>query len=189
MLQECNYWESRKGAVQIFFLTRNINMSAGKFVKSERLLTVLWEGIIFNFKWIEVRKIVEGNCIVKCVIFFASFCWLWDSLLENLKLRKNCGDANWNVWTNIKTRHVRSNIFKKKKKKGIPHMRFWIIYILVQFSFLVGLRVFADPYLQDSTQNHRFCLFIGKVKVRENPYSRIFRTPAQLMSEAYSKPR
>ena len=88
VLQECSSWASRKGAVQIFFLTPNRNMSAGKFAKSERLLAVLREDIIFNVKWVEVRKIVEWNCIVKCVIFFASFCWLWDFLLENLKLKK-----------------------------------------------------------------------------------------------------
>ena len=151
VFQECNYWASRKGAVQIFFLTRNINMSAGKFVKSERLLTVLWEGIIFNFKWIEVRKIVEGNCIVKCVIFFASFCWLWDSLLENLKLRNNCGDANWNVWTNIKTRHVRSNIFKKKKRNStyeiLNHIYFSTVFVFGRFT---GFRwpVFTRSYAE-----------------------------------------
>ena len=115
VFQECNYWASRKGAVQIFFLTPNRNMSAGKFAKSERLLAVLREDIIFNVKWVEARKIVERNCIVKCVIFFANFCWLWDFLLENLKLRKkNSGDVNWNVWRNIKTLYARSSIFEKK---------------------------------------------------------------------------
>ena len=33
-----------------FFLIPNRNMFAGKFVKSQRLLTVLWEHIIFNVK-------------------------------------------------------------------------------------------------------------------------------------------
>ena len=68
-------------------------------------------------KWV---RFFERNCIVKWVIFFASFCWLWDFLLENLKLKKNSGDVYWNVWTNIKTLYARNNIFKKR----IPNMRF-----------------------------------------------------------------
>ena len=38
VLQKCSSWASRNGAVQMFFLTSNRNMFAGKFVKSERLL-------------------------------------------------------------------------------------------------------------------------------------------------------
>ena len=29
-----------------------------------------------------------SNCIVKWMIFFVSFCWHWDFLLENLKIKK-----------------------------------------------------------------------------------------------------
>ena len=36
-------------------------------------------------KWV---KFFVRNCIVKWVIFFASFCWLWDFLLENLKIKE-----------------------------------------------------------------------------------------------------
>ena len=50
---------SRNGAVQMFFLTPNRNMFAGKFVKSDRLLAVLREHIIFNIKWVEVHKMKE----------------------------------------------------------------------------------------------------------------------------------
>ena len=50
VLQECSSWASRNGAVQISFLTLHKNMSAGKFVKSERFLAVLQEHIIFNVK-------------------------------------------------------------------------------------------------------------------------------------------
>ena len=59
MLKECNYWASRKGTVQIFFLTPNRNLFAGKFVKSEGLLAMLQEDISFNVKLVEIRKIVE----------------------------------------------------------------------------------------------------------------------------------
>ena len=43
VLQECSSWASRNGAVQIFFLEKH----------------VLREHIIFNVKWVEVRKMSE----------------------------------------------------------------------------------------------------------------------------------
>ena len=73
-----------------FFLTPNRNIFARKFVKSGRILAVLREHITFNVEWVEVRKMSEfflSEIVVKCVIFFASFCWLWDFLIENLKLK------------------------------------------------------------------------------------------------------
>ena len=82
MLPECSSWASMNGAVQRSFLTPNRNMFAGKFV-----------------------RVFEKNCIVKWVGFFATFCWLWDTLLENLKFflkTANSRDVHWNVWTNIK---------------------------------------------------------------------------------------
>ena len=74
----------------------------------------------------------ERNCIVKLVNFFASFCWLWDFLLENLKLKRNSDDVRGNVCTNIKKLYAQNNILKKR----ILNMTFWIIYILVQISIL-----------------------------------------------------
>ena len=59
VIQECISWASRKGAVQIFFLKLSKNMFAGKFVKSEGFLAMLREPIIFNIKWVEVRKMSE----------------------------------------------------------------------------------------------------------------------------------
>ena len=59
VLQECSFCASRNGAVQIFFLTQNRNMFAGKFVKSERLLAVLREHIIFSVRWVKVWKMNE----------------------------------------------------------------------------------------------------------------------------------
>ena len=80
-------------------------------------------------KWV---RFFERNCIVKLVILFASYCWLWDFLLENLKLKKSLMMSTGTVWINIKTLYAQNNIFKKR----IPNMRFWIIYILIQISFL-----------------------------------------------------
>ena len=50
---------SRNGVVQMFFLTRNEKIFAGKFVKWERFLVVLWEHIIFKVKLVEVRKMIQ----------------------------------------------------------------------------------------------------------------------------------
>ena len=47
-------------------------MSAGKFVKWERFLAVLREHIIFNVKWVEVRKKSEAFRSKLYVNFFAS---------------------------------------------------------------------------------------------------------------------
>ena len=65
-------------------------------------------------KWV---RFFERNYIVKWVIFFASFCWLWDFLLENQKIKKSSGNAHWSVWTIIKKSCIPENktIFPPKK--------------------------------------------------------------------------
>ena len=108
---------------------------AGKLVKWEEYLALLREHIIFSVKWVEVRKVSEGfwaklHC--KWVIFSASFRWLWDFLLENLKLKKNSDNVHWNVWTNIKELYAQNNIFKKR----IPNMRFESFIFWSKFRFL-----------------------------------------------------
>ena len=60
-------------------------------------------------KWI---RFFDWNCIVKWVIFFASFCWLWDFLLENLKLKRSSEEVLWNIWANIKRLYARNNSSK-----------------------------------------------------------------------------
>ena len=118
------------------FFWYQLETSAGKLLKSERFLAVLREHIFLNVKWVEVHKWVKffgQNSTVKWVISFASFCWLWHFLLENLKLKRISDNIHWNVWTNIKKFYAWNSIFKKKKKeKKNPNMRFWIIYLLVQ---------------------------------------------------------
>ena len=98
VLHECSSWASRNGAAQIFFLIPNWNIFSEKFVKSERFLAVLREHIIFNVTWVDFRKmsgVFEQDCIVKSVIFFASFCWnfqkkkLWWCPLKHLDKYKN----------------------------------------------------------------------------------------------------
>ena len=73
-----------------FFLIPHRNMFAGKFV-----------------------SFFERNRIVTWVIFFASFCWLWDFFAGKSEIKKNSDDVYWNVWTIMKKLYVRNNIFKK----------------------------------------------------------------------------
>ena len=83
VFQECSSWASGNGAVQIFFLTPNRNMFAGKFVNSERCLAVLREYIIFNVKWVEFLKMSaifwvklyrKMNDFLLVFVGFESFC-------------------------------------------------------------------------------------------------------------------
>ena len=80
-----------------------------------------------------ICKVFRVKLYCKMSDLFASFCWLWDFLLENLKFKKkNSDDVHWNMWTSIKKLYVWNSIFKKR----MSDMRFWIIYILVQISFV-----------------------------------------------------
>ena len=85
---------------------------------------MLREHIVFNVKLVDVRKmseLFEQNCIVKRVIFFASFFLLALRLsAKKSEIKKNSDDIHWNVWTNIKALYARNNTFKKR----IPNMRF-----------------------------------------------------------------
>ena len=104
------------------FFWYQLETSAGKLLKSERFLAVLREHIFLNVKWVEVHKWVKffgQNSTVKWVISFASFCWLWHFLLENLKLKRISDNIHWNVWRNIKKFYAWNSIFKKKEKKKI----------------------------------------------------------------------
>ena len=88
VLQDCRSWPSRNGAVQMFFVTSNRNMFAGKFVKGESFLVVSREHIIFNVKWVQVRKMSKvfwAKLYCKMNDLFTSLCWLWDFLLKNLE--------------------------------------------------------------------------------------------------------
>ena len=74
---------------KFFFPDTHRNSFAGKFVKWERFLIMFREHFIINIKWLEVQKISEVFWVkpyCKMTDLFAKFCWLWDFLLENLKL-------------------------------------------------------------------------------------------------------
>ena len=84
VLQESSSWASGNGAVQMFFLTPNRNMFAGKFVNRESFC-LYFRSILFSISKQFQKRFFAWNCIVKWVIFFASFYWLWDFLPQNLE--------------------------------------------------------------------------------------------------------
>ena len=61
VLQEYSSLVSRNDSAQMFFLTRNRNMFAGIFVKSEKFLIMFREHIIFNVKLVEVHKMSSAR--------------------------------------------------------------------------------------------------------------------------------
>ena len=137
VLQECSSWASRGGAVQMFFLTPNKNMLAKTFVKSESILAVLRENIIFNVQWVEFRKMREvfwvklyckmSDFLSLVIVGFETFCQeIWILKKSLIMFSGTC----WRIWKSC----IPKIIFSEKK---FPNMRFWIIYILVQISILV----------------------------------------------------
>ena len=107
------------------FLTPNRNMFARKFVKSERLFTVLREHVILSNEFRFVNWVVfwakmhyrMREYFSLLFVGFETFC------LKIWKLNKSSDNVHWNVCMNIKTLYARNNIFKKR----IPNMRFWSI--------------------------------------------------------------
>ena len=87
VLQESSSLASGNRAVQIVFLTPNRNMFAGKSV-IEKGFWLCFGSILLSmskeFRFVKWVRFFEKSCIVKWEIFFASFYWLWDFLLENL---------------------------------------------------------------------------------------------------------
>ena len=68
------------------------NMFAGNVFWNQKGFWLCCWSILFSvfseLRFVKWLWIFERNGIVKWVIFFASFCWFWDFLLENLKIRK-----------------------------------------------------------------------------------------------------
>ena len=134
VLQESSSWASGNGAVQMFFLTPNRNMFAGKFVNWESFLAMFWEHIIFSFKRVEIRKMNE--------VFWVKPCCKISDLYRWFLLAFRFSAANSGIKTTLMiitgTSELKLygwyNIFKKR----ITNMRFWIIYVLVQVSIFGG---------------------------------------------------
>ena len=133
VLQECSSWASRNGACNIFSDTKQKH-DCCKICEVRNIFGCVAGALSSELRFVKWVTLFERNCIVKCVIFFANFCWLWDFPLENLKIKRNSDEDHRNAWKNMKMLYSQ-NIFKNR----IPNMRFWIIYILVQISFFGGL--------------------------------------------------
>ena len=135
VLQKCSPWASSDGAVLD---------SKQMFTSSQKYFWLYCESKLFSMsresrfvKWVRFFK---WNCIVKWLIFFARFCWLWDFLLETLKMPAGTFEQI------IKKLCVQNNIFEKR----IPNIKchIWnyffeniildtqLFYTLDQISFL-----------------------------------------------------
>ena len=88
VLQKFSSWASLNGAVQFFFWHQTETYLLENFVKW-KVFWLCFESILFlmssELKFVKQVKFFEWHCIVKWVIFFASFYWLRDFLLENLE--------------------------------------------------------------------------------------------------------
>ena len=79
VLRECSYWTSRNGTIQFFFWHQP-ESCFWLFCGSKHFI------MLSELRFVKWVRLLERNCIIKWVICFASFCWLWDFLPENLKL-------------------------------------------------------------------------------------------------------
>ena len=104
--------------------------------EQKHVFWLYYESILFSMSS-ESRSVIwvmffEWNCIVRWAIFFPSFCWLWDFLLQNLKWKRNSKDVRWYIWANTNNMRMPEIIFSKKR---ITNVTFWIIYILVHIQY------------------------------------------------------
>ena len=136
VLQESSSWASGNGAVQMFFLTPNRNMFAGKFVNWESFLAVFWEHIIFNFKRVEIRKMSEvfwAKLYCKMSDHFGWFLLTLRFSAINSGVKKSSDDVHWNVWTKV----VRpKKYFQKKnyKYKILNNLYFGPSFVFWEFA-------------------------------------------------------
>ena len=90
VLGECSCWASRNGAVQVVFSGTNQKHVCWKICKARKDFWLCCWSMFFimlsELRFLKWVRFFERSCIVKRVIFFASFCWLWDFLPGNLKL-------------------------------------------------------------------------------------------------------
>ena len=90
--------------------------------------------------------------------------WLWDFLLEDLKLKKL---RWWHVWTNIRKSYVRNNIFKKKNSKdeifndfgpnfvfwgtALGCLSFWFFFHFLSLANHKGQHIYSPPFPPTTT--------------------------------------
>ena len=89
----------------MFLLAPTRNMFAGKFVKWVRFLALLREYIFCNVDWVEVCKMNKVFWAKSYCKTGDRFCWLWDFLLKNLKLKDKvqiCGFESFIFWSKVR---------------------------------------------------------------------------------------
>ena len=115
MLQESSSVASGNGAVQMFFLTPNRNLFAGKFVNWESFLAVFWEHFVFNFIRVEICEIT--------VVFWAKLYCKMSDIFRWLLLALRFSATNSGIKNTLMMStgtwglkmYARNNIFKKKE--------------------------------------------------------------------------
>ena len=74
-----------RSASRIQFLVVQKRCSANAFSETNQLN--MFAGKFNEFRFVKWVMFLSENCSIKWVILFAGLCWLWDFLLEYLKLK------------------------------------------------------------------------------------------------------
>ena len=89
VLQKCCSWLSGKVCSANVFSDTKQKIVCWKICKVWKVFWLCFGTILFSMsrelRFLKLGRFFERNYVVKWVIFFTSFYWLWDSLLENLQ--------------------------------------------------------------------------------------------------------
>ena len=92
MPKACSSWVSRNGAVQMFFSATKQKHICWKIFKVRKVFGCVAGAYYFQCQ-LKSCSLNEWGCLSqlyrKVSHLFCSFCWIWDFLLENLKLKKS----------------------------------------------------------------------------------------------------
>ena len=177
------------------------------FLTPDRNMFHFWlfwrEHVIFNVKWVEVRRMNEIFS-VKLYYKMSDLFYLWDFLLEDLKIR-NSDDVQWQVWMNINKLYAPNNIFKKRiLKTRIRIIHIWSKFCFVFFgcgtnlgsfsqyffffiSFFVVGQQWWPPFLLSSTTMKKLTTALDLLIVH-GVHANIFKIPAHFCLKRGSFP-
>ena len=117
-------------------------------------MAVLREYIFNNVEWVEVHKMSEDFWAkfywkwviwlkwVKWVIFLASFCWFWDFLLTNHKLKENLiiwGFESFLFWSKCHFFGTVLDRFSQCNFKIFGHQPIMVTYIFIRSANIKSL--------------------------------------------------
>ena len=129
-------------SVNVFSSTKQKHIS-WKIYKVKKVFWLCCGSVLFSIscrsrlRFIKWTRIFKWNCIVKWVIFFTSFCWLWDFLLENMKLKKNSGHVHWYTQNNISKKESQIWVFESFIFWSKVHFLGTSLGLFSQFFFFV----------------------------------------------------